>query len=151
MKTKIIAAILLILITVGMVYAQPTNNRGTYEKIENRIQYQKDQPRIQTIREEVEPKKQENKKQRPKQRTEPVLLGHGFALDTSNGLEYHTIHINIMKTLRVEKIDVRDMLDEGLSAQEIVDRLLGRERVEEVRGHLKFAGVPYGLRSETHV
>lgn len=79
--------------------------------------------------------------------TEPVVLGHGFALRESdgNGLEYHTLHIDIVTAGKFPPGSVHPFLAQNKTPEEIARKFQEENKTREARAHLRFAGTPYAL------
>ena len=78
---------------------------------------------------------------------EPLVLGHGFALKESDGkgLEYHTLHIDIVKAGKFPPGRVHSFLAQNKTPEEIAKKFQEENKTREARAHLRFAGTPYAL------
>jgi hypothetical protein len=81
----------------------------------------------------------------------PIFLGHGFALrgSTEEGLEYHTLHVSIVKVRIFPPKNIRSMLAQNKTPEEIA-REFQKKKITVVRGHVRFAGTPYILNITSH-
>ena len=73
---------------------------------------------------------------------EPIFMGHGFALA---GEEYHILHVNVIKTKVLPVEYIRSLLEENKTPGEIAQEISSMQRENEVKAHMRFAGVSYVL------
>lgn len=73
---------------------------------------------------------------------EPILLGHGFAL---NGDQYHILHVNAIKMSDASPGFIRSLLWQKKSPEEIAKEINDAQMATEIRAHLRFAGQAYAL------
>ncbi len=75
---------------------------------------------------------------------EPVLTGHGFAL---NGAEYHILDVTAIKMVNVSSGQIRSLLSQNKTRAEITTDI--RDYIQNAsantRGNLRFAGQAYAL------
>jgi hypothetical protein len=74
---------------------------------------------------------------------EPVLIGHGFAL---NGELHHILDVNAIKTSSVSPGFVRSLLSQNKSRDEIAKEIMNNtEMATKIRANIRFAGQAYSL------
>jgi hypothetical protein len=75
---------------------------------------------------------------------EPLLMGHGFAL---NGAEYHILDVTAIKMINVSPSDIRSLLLQNKTRAEIATDLQNyiQNAPTRTRGDLRFAGQAYAL------
>ncbi|MCX9009990.1 MAG: hypothetical protein OIN66_02600 [Candidatus Methanoperedens sp.] len=72
---------------------------------------------------------------------EPVLIGHGFAL---NGDQYHILDISAIKMSSWQPGFIRSLLSHNKSREEIVKEITNNTQVSTT-AHIRFAGQAYAL------
>jgi len=78
----------------------------------------------------------------PRPHLQPVLVGHGFALA---GEEFHVLSVNVIKARVLPPRDIRKLLKENKTIEEIRGELEKNNRIFVYRGHMKFTGQHYAL------
>ncbi|MCZ7358129.1 MAG: hypothetical protein O8C66_09435 [Candidatus Methanoperedens sp.] len=73
---------------------------------------------------------------------EPILIGHGFAL---NGNDYHILDVNAIKTINVSHGFIHSLLSNKKSPGEIEKEINDAKIATMTRAHLRFAGKVYAL------
>jgi hypothetical protein len=73
---------------------------------------------------------------------EPILMGHGFAL---NGNEYHILDVSVIKTINASPGFIHSLLLKKKSPTEITKEINDAQMSTRTRGHLRFEGNAYAL------
>ncbi len=73
---------------------------------------------------------------------EPVLMGHGFAL---NGDQYHILDVTAIRTGDASAGLIRSLLLQKKSPEEIAKEIINAQTATKMRTHLRFAGQAYDL------
>jgi hypothetical protein len=157
MRYEVIA--LLLLISAGVVYAQPLN-----EGLASSLSGVAGEPKISN--ESIGRNPASSSSFQPSSRTsvrkgnqmqsdfphiQPLFLGHGFTIDTSKDIfTYHLMHLFIIKVTKFSPADITSMLEKGMGPEEIAEELQSRGKVQKVRGSLRFAGIAYALNITTY-
>lgn len=78
---------------------------------------------------------------------EPVLMGHGFALDSSNESQYHILDVTAIKTANVSSSYIRELLSQNKSRAEIATDIRNyiQNAPTTTKGDIRFAGQAYAL------
>lgn len=91
----------------------------------------------------VSPFRLQGKKKRPFTPVlRPIMVGHGFAIQDE---EFHVLSLNVIRTKRVIPSDIRDLLRQNKTLEEIVSELRGNGRPFIYKGILKFGEDHYRL------
>lgn len=72
----------------------------------------------------------------------PIMVGHGFAIQDE---EFHVLSLSVIRTKRVIPGDIRDLLRQNKTLEEIVSELRGNGRPFIYKGILKFGEGHYRL------
>lgn len=78
----------------------------------------------------------------PNPRVWVIHRGYGFALNES---EFHVLRIHLVRMKHLEPLDIRGLIESGMSIEEIRARLMEREGVLSYQGYLRFGQETYRL------
>ncbi len=78
---------------------------------------------------------------------EPVLMGHGFAINQSNESQYHILDVTAIKTANVSLSSIRSLLSENKTRAEVAMDIRNyiQNAPTTAKGDLWFAGQAYSL------
>ncbi len=78
---------------------------------------------------------------------EPVLLGHGFAINPSNEAQYHILDVTAIRTVNISSSTIRSLLSENKTRAEIATDIKNyiQNAPATAKGDLWFAGQAYSL------
>ncbi len=78
---------------------------------------------------------------------EPVLMGHGFALNPANEAQYHILDVTTIKTANVSSSTIRSLLSQNKTRAEIAADIRNyiQNAPSTAKGTIRFAGQAYAL------
>ncbi len=75
---------------------------------------------------------------------EPVLMGHGFAINPLNESQYHILDVTAIKTVNVSSSSIRSLLSENKTRATDIKNYI-QNAPSKAKGDLMFAGQAYAL------
>ncbi|VVB97232.1 Uncharacterised protein [uncultured archaeon] len=78
---------------------------------------------------------------------EPVLIGHGFAINPTSESQYHILDVTAIKTANVSSSSIRSLLSQNKTRAEIATDIRNyiQNAPSTAKGDIKFAGQAYAL------
>jgi hypothetical protein len=77
-----------------------------------------------------------------RQFVEPIIIGHGFAL---NGDQYHILDVNAVKLSNASPGFIRSLLSQKKTTDEIAKEINDAQMATNTRANLRFSGQSYSL------